>query len=179
MTAKNTKVCTMRTILKIAAREIRLMAGKPIYWFCMVAAPLFCYLFFTTLMSSGLPTDMPLGLVDNDRTATSRSLARNLNAFQMTDITAQYADVSEARRANGRNIRVLLYSRGNFAPGATAGNPNGVFLYELLLFGGRFVALPRHAYCFRTRLRGGIANRTLCQRCHRAAGNGLFATDRY
>ncbi|GAY29316.1 ABC transporter permease [Prevotella sp. MGM2] len=99
MTAKNTKVCTMRTILKIAAREIRLMAGKPIYWFCMVAAPLFCYLFFTTLMSSGLPTDMPLGLVDNDRTATSRSLARNLNAFQMTDITAQYADVSEARRA--------------------------------------------------------------------------------
>jgi hypothetical protein len=27
--------------LKIARRELRRMASKPIYWFCMIAAPLF------------------------------------------------------------------------------------------------------------------------------------------
>lgn len=89
----------MPTILKIARRELRRMASKPIYWFCMIAAPLFCFVFFTSLMTEGLPTDMPLGLVDNDNTTTSRSLARNLDAFEMTSIKEQYANVTEAREA--------------------------------------------------------------------------------
>lgn len=89
----------MPTILKIARRELRRMASKPIYWFCMIAAPLFCFVFFTSLMAEGLPTDMPLGLVDNDNTVTSRSLARNLDAFEMTSIKEQYANVTEAREA--------------------------------------------------------------------------------
>lgn len=89
----------MPTILKIARRELRRMASKPIYWFCMIAAPLFCFVFFTSLMEEGLPTDMPLGLVDNDNTTTSRSLARNLDAFEMTSIKEQYANVTEAREA--------------------------------------------------------------------------------
>lgn len=89
----------MPTILKIARRELRRMASKPIYWFCMIAAPLFCFVFFTSLMAEGLPTDMLLGLVDNDNTTTSRSLARNLDAFEMTSIKEQYANVTEAREA--------------------------------------------------------------------------------
>lgn len=89
----------MPTILKIARRELRRMASKPIYWFCIIAAPLFCFVFFTSLMAEGLPTDMPLGLVDNDNTTTSRSLARNLDAFEMTSIKEQYANVTEAREA--------------------------------------------------------------------------------
>lgn len=89
----------MPTILKIARRELRRMASKPIYWFCMIAAPLFCFVFFTSLMAEGLPTDMPLGLVDNDNTTTSRSLTRNLDAFEMTSIKEQYANITEAREA--------------------------------------------------------------------------------
>ena len=89
----------MPIILKIARRELRRLASKPIYWFCMIAAPLFCFVFFTSLMAEGLPTDMPLGLVDNDNTTTSRSLARNLDAFEMTSIKEQYANVTEAREA--------------------------------------------------------------------------------
>lgn len=89
----------MPTILKIARRELRRMASKPIYWFCMIAAPLFCFVFFTSLMAEGLPTDMPLGLVDNDNTTTSRSLTRNLDAFEMTSIKEQYTNVTEAREA--------------------------------------------------------------------------------
>lgn len=89
----------MPTILKIARRELRRMASKPIYWFCMIAAPMFCFVFFTSLMAEGLSTDMPLGLVDNDNTTTSRSLARNLDAFEMTSIKEQYANVTEAREA--------------------------------------------------------------------------------
>lgn len=80
-------------------RELRRMASDPVYWFCMVLAPLFCYVFFTSMMASGLPDDMPLGIVDNDRTTTSRQLVRNLDAFQQTRVAACYPSVSDARRA--------------------------------------------------------------------------------
>jgi len=93
----------MKAILHIARRELRRMATRPLYWFGMVLAPLFCYVFFTSLMSDGLPSGMPIGLVDNDRTSTSRNLARNLDAFQQTDIVRQYANVTEARRALQRS----------------------------------------------------------------------------
>lgn len=99
----------MPTILKIARRELRRMASKPIYWFCMIAAPLFCFVFFTSLMAEGLPTDMPLGLVDNDNTTTSRSLARNLDAFEMTSIKEQYTNVTEAREAVQRGYIYGFY----------------------------------------------------------------------
>lgn len=80
-------------------RELHRMASDPVYWFCMVLAPLFCYVFFTSMMASGLPDDMPLGVVDNDRTTTSRQLVRNLDAFQQTRVAACYPSVSDARRA--------------------------------------------------------------------------------
>ena len=83
----------------LVLRELKRMARQPIYAFCMVLAPLFCYVFFTSLMSKGLPSSLPLGLVDEDHTTTSRNLARNLDAFQSTDIKFEFADVSEAREA--------------------------------------------------------------------------------
>lgn len=86
-------------MFSIFLRELRRLTQQPIYLFGMVLAPLFCYLFFTTLMSQGLPENLPLGLVDEDHTPTSRNLARNLDAFQMTDIAREYANVGEARRA--------------------------------------------------------------------------------
>ena len=57
-------------LLLIAKREIYRIGTKPMYLFCMVIAPIFCYLFFTTLMDSGLPTNMPTGVVDMDKHIT-------------------------------------------------------------------------------------------------------------
>lgn len=86
-------------MFSIFLRELQRLARQPLYWFCMVLAPLFCYLFFTTLMADGLPQNLPLGLVDEDNTTTTRNLARNLDAFQMTDIVNSYPNVSDARKA--------------------------------------------------------------------------------
>lgn len=83
----------------ILSREWKRIAAHPIYLFCMVLAPLFFYYFFTSLMRQGLPESLPMGLVDEDHTTTTRNLARNLDAFQMSDITHEYPNVTEARRA--------------------------------------------------------------------------------
>lgn len=65
----------------------------------MVFAPLFCYVFFTSIMANGLPDSLPLGMVDEDCSTTSRNLSRNLDAFQMTNIVENYANVTDARHA--------------------------------------------------------------------------------
>ena len=88
--------------LLLFAREFKRMATRPIYWFVMVFAPIITCFFFLTLLDNGLPEDMPIGLVDLDNTATSRSMARNLDAFQQSKITAKYANISDARRAMQR-----------------------------------------------------------------------------
>ncbi len=93
----------MVRLFHVARREVRRLASQPIYWFCMLAAPVLCLVFFLTLMGSGLPTNLPLGLVDDDGSATSRQLARNLDAFQQSDIVARFPTVSEARKAMQRS----------------------------------------------------------------------------
>lgn len=75
------------------------IATKPMYLFCMIIAPLICYFFFSSLMSNGLPTNLPAGVVDLDNTSTTRNIIRNLDAFQQTEIVAHYNSVSEARNA--------------------------------------------------------------------------------
>lgn len=96
-------------LLLIAKREVYRIGTKPMYLFCMVIAPIFCYLFFTTLMDSGLPTNMPTGVVDMDNTSTTRSILRNLNAFQKTNIVAHYASFDEARQAMQRREIYSFY----------------------------------------------------------------------
>lgn len=96
MKEKEKKYIALWLVMK---RECRRLVSRPLYLFCMVIAPLFCYVFFTTLMDSGLPTDLPVGAVDLDNSATSRSLLRNLDAFGQTAVVARYGSVDEARIA--------------------------------------------------------------------------------
>ena len=83
----------------VIRRECHRMVSRPLYLFCMIVAPLFCYIFFTTLMESGLPTDMPVGVVDQDQTSTTRQLTRTLDAFQQSKVIAHYPTFNEAREA--------------------------------------------------------------------------------
>ncbi len=76
----------------------------------MVVFPLMVMIFFTSMMDDGLPTDMPVGVVDLDNTSTSRSLVQRLDAFQMSKVVAHYPSVSEARRDIQENkIYAFLY----------------------------------------------------------------------
>ena len=90
------------TLWNVMKRECQRLVSRPLYLFSMVVAPLFCYVFFTTLMGSGLPTDMPVGIVDQDQTSTTRQLSRTLDAFQQSKIVARYPTFNEAREAMQR-----------------------------------------------------------------------------
>ena len=89
----------LNQIWAIAKREQKRMLQRGIYTFCMVIAPIVAFLFFTTLMGEGLPSELPAGVVDEDNTSTTREVIRNLDAFQQTDIIEHYSDVAAARKA--------------------------------------------------------------------------------
>ena len=89
----------LNQIIAIAYREQKRMLARGIYTFCMVLAPIVAFLFFTTLMGEGLPADLPAGVVDEDNTATTREVIRNLDAFQQTNIIEHYPDIAAARKA--------------------------------------------------------------------------------
>ena len=62
------------------------------------------------MLDDGVPTGLPVGIVDQDNTSTSRALCRKLDGFQTSRIYAYYPNVSEARRAIQRNeIYGFLY----------------------------------------------------------------------
>ena len=97
-------------IWQIALRECKILYRNHIYACCMVIFPIFAMFFFTSMMDDGLPTNMPVGVVDLDNTTTSRALVRRLDGFQMSEVVAHYPSVAEARRAVQQNeIYAFLY----------------------------------------------------------------------
>ena len=90
-------------IFDIALRELNILRKNHIYAFCMVVFPLMTMLFFTTLLDEGVPHDLPIGVVDEDNSSTSRSLVRNLDAMQASHVAYHFASVAEARSAMQEN----------------------------------------------------------------------------
>ena len=96
-------------IYEVMMRELQILRQNHIYRFCMVLFPILVIIFFTT-MDDGLPTSMPVGIVDLDNTSTTRALERKLDGFQMSKVVAHYPSVAEARQAIQRNeIYGFLY----------------------------------------------------------------------
>lgn len=86
----------LKTIFR---RELGILSRRPIFLFCMFFMPVICVIFFTSLMRAGLPTDLPMGLVDEDRTHVTRIIARTMEAFEASEFTDQYDSFTEAREA--------------------------------------------------------------------------------
>ncbi|MBQ3828397.1 MAG: ABC transporter permease, partial [Prevotella sp.] len=100
----------IKQVLLISLRECDILRRNAIYFFCMVFFPVFVIFFFTTFLHEGQPSDMPVGIVDNDNTSTTRSLIRRLDAFQASHVVAYYPNVNEARKAIQENkIYAFLY----------------------------------------------------------------------
>ena len=112
----------IRALGVLMKREIRMLAGHRIYWFVMIFAPLFCFLFFMDLLKDGLPKKLPVAVVDEDNTTTSRSLVRSLNTFAQTDVVMRTANFSEAREALQRgDVYGIFYIPVDFRRDASTG----------------------------------------------------------
>ena len=101
--------------LAVIRREWKRMLDRPIHLFSSVFVMIFCYIFFLTLFSEGLPRSMPIGVVDMDHSYVSRTFIRNIDAIPQADIFNHYVDYNEARDAMQRgNIYAFFVIERNF-----------------------------------------------------------------
>ena len=96
----------------VIRREWKRMLGRPIYLFSSVFVMIFCYVFFLTFFSDGMPRSLPIGVVDMDHSYVSRTFVRNLDGIPQIDIVKQYVDYSEARDAMQRGEIYAFFEIG-------------------------------------------------------------------
>lgn len=92
----------LHPILAISLRDVKQYLHHPLLLFSLLVAPIITIVFFTTLMSSGLPTDLPAAVVDEDDTQVTRNFIRTMDAMEQTDIVAHFHSFSDARAAMQR-----------------------------------------------------------------------------
>ncbi|MBQ9660343.1 MAG: ABC transporter permease [Bacteroidales bacterium] len=86
----------MRDIYRVLRREIRIFRQRQLYILASVGVMIFNAVFYLTLMQDGLPHDLPVGIVDCDRSSTSRSFCQQLDATQLGRVI-YYDDLHRAR----------------------------------------------------------------------------------
>ncbi|MDD7456385.1 MAG: ABC transporter permease [Bacteroidales bacterium] len=94
-----------QNIIKVARRELRIIRNRPLYLLGSVGVITFCALFYLTLMKDGLPHDIPIGVVDQDESTTSRNFYQQLDATQLGKVV--HYDTYESARADLMSGKVL------------------------------------------------------------------------
>lgn len=118
--------------LRVAARECGLLARNPIYLFCMVVFPIVVTCFFTSVLGEGEPENLPVGIVDQDRTALTRTLTQKLDAFQTSRVEGYYPTVADARKAiqRGEIYGFMYFPQGTTASLLASRQPHISFYYS-------------------------------------------------
>ena len=120
-------------ILDLGLRELDILRRNRIYGFCMLMFPLLLVVCFTTMLSDGIPQNLPIGVVDQDNSATSRGLIRNLDAMQSSRVVYRFANVTEARSAmqEGKVYAYLLIPEGTAAKLLAGRQPEILYYYTM------------------------------------------------
>lgn len=89
----------MSALLNVFRRELHRMTSRRIYFASCIVLPLFSLVFMATIFGHGQMENLPVGVVDADQTSLSRSIIRMVDATPELQVTKQYANETEARKA--------------------------------------------------------------------------------
>jgi ABC-2 type transport system permease protein len=133
------------------------MSGSTIYLFTTLIGPLISFIILLSVFSSGVPHNIPVGVVDMDNTNLSRKISMWINATQEAEVTMQLPNQEEAYRqmAEGKLDAVIVISEGtekNILKGV--GQPVSVFINNTNLLKGGY--LQKGIYKALATLSGGI-----------------------
>ena len=129
-------------LLATLRRELAYIARRPIYLFASIGAPLLVATLLLYMMGSGLPSNMPVAVVDEDHTSTSRALVRSLDAFQSSEVVLQAESMPEALVAmrSGEVYGILHIPKGLQAHTGSSRQPKlHYYTNSAYLMAGSFV----------------------------------------
>lgn len=126
--------------IHVVQRELCRMVSRRLYFGVCIVLPLFCIFFMSTIFGDGQMENIPVGIVDQDQTALSRQLTRQVEAVPTFRVTKHYADAETARKATqAKEIYGYLVIPNQFEKNV-AGNRGATlsyyYHYALLSVGG-------------------------------------------
>lgn len=128
----------------VLLREWKRMTSRRLYLGVCVVLPLFTLFFMATIFGNGQMENIPIGIVDQDNTATSRAVMRNISAVPTFKVTKHFANEAAAREAVQRKeIYGYLLVPPHFEQDATTGKDATLsyyYHYALLSVGGELMA---------------------------------------
>ena len=128
----------------VLKRELERMTSRRLYFGVCIVLPLFCVFFMATIFGSGQMENIPVGVVDLDQTATSRTMIRNVAAVPTFKMTKHYADAEQARKATqAKEIYGYLVIPPNFEANLMDGKQTTLayyYHYALLSVGSEVMA---------------------------------------
>lgn len=101
----------MRPGVALAARrELRRIARRPALSFFVLAFPLLIFLVLASIFRAGVPTDLPVAVLDLDRSSLSRQIVQAVDVAPEVAVAWRPLDLSEARHLvlSGRAYGVVL-----------------------------------------------------------------------
>jgi ABC-2 type transport system permease protein len=113
-------------------RELRWLLRRPVLLFFTTVLPLFLMSLLTVVFSAGLPTELPVAVLDRDGTDLSRAVIRMTDATSEIAIVEQVSDLAEGRHLilSGAVYGLLMLPL-NLQRDAFAGRrPEVVFFYD-------------------------------------------------
>lgn len=149
-------------------REFRRLAARRIYWFMMIFAPMACFVFFADLLKQGLPQKLPVAVVDEDNSGTSRQLYRSLDAIAQSEVVLRTADFAEARKAMQQGkVYGIFHIPADFRQKVSVGQQP-----ELSFYTNETFLLPASLVYKDMRLQSVLANGAVQQTLLLAKGKG-------
>lgn len=117
-------------IIPVLKRELKKMVSRPIYIMMTVIIPLIVILFFSTFLNKGMPSDLPIAVVDLDYSSTSRQITRHLEAGQTCEIKYKLSSFEEAKNKMQReNIYAFVLIPKNFQADLLSGKSPKIIFY--------------------------------------------------
>lgn len=128
----------------VLLREWQRMTSRRLYFGVCIVLPLFTLFFMATIFGNGQMENIPIGIIDQDNTATSRAITRNISAVPTFKVTKHYVNEAAARKAvQKKEIYGYLSIPPKFEQDAIAGKNATLcyyYHYALLSVGGELMA---------------------------------------
>lgn len=117
-------------LLASAKQEWRFLAASPWDRSLVSWLPFICLAIFAAMFFSSQPRHLPLAVVDNQPSATSRQILHNLNASPYLQLVSQPASLQEAwQQVRSMQVNAVLYLPPNLEEDLAQGETAKVFAY--------------------------------------------------
>ena len=87
---------SLRALQEAFVTEIRQIRGSWYRLSLLTIAPLFCFFLVASIFSRGVATDLPVAVVDNDRSSLSRDFLFSVDATETIDVRYRVDDLKSA-----------------------------------------------------------------------------------